>query len=303
MQNDDKIKNAFLAIIDEILAQPDFCRKAIICTEKGAAFPGSLSMEYIGITFILSGQQNTTYYSGGKLVRDIMEPSKVFLYDRRCHNAIDWELPCRRLGIAVRENWLGMSWNYHRFSGGHPAVPDLWFQVFNLGHHHDIFLLLKTLVGRVHFPSDSLLTRELIRGILHKMQEVLQDEAETPLSSARSTYENICSYLGDNFQLPINRKTVAALFKLNPDYVTRLFKEQGQTAFSDYLTWLRLRHAEVMIREENLTIAEVAAACGYNNVSYFIKAFRKKYNVSPGHYAPEKIVPELLSRPEGRSRR
>jgi AraC-like DNA-binding protein len=48
--------------------------------------------------------------------------------------------------------------------------------------------------------------------------------------------------------------------------------------------WLlerRLREAKHLLREERLTISEIALRCGVNSASYFSRMFRKKFGCTP----------------------
>jgi AraC-like DNA-binding protein len=50
------------------------------------------------------------------------------------------------------------------------------------------------------------------------------------------------------------------------------------------LTELRLNHAKRLLRETSLPIAEVAAASGYSEVSYFGRRFRIEVGCTPSEY-------------------
>ena len=46
----------------------------------------------------------------------------------------------------------------------------------------------------------------------------------------------------------------------------------------------RLNIAGELLRETNKSITEIAHACGFNNVSFFIREFKKDYSVTPKKY-------------------
>ena len=48
-----------------------------------------------------------------------------------------------------------------------------------------------------------------------------------------------------------------------------------------YVTQRRLTHARVLLIKTNLGIAKIAALCGYNDVSNFVRRFRQQYHVTP----------------------
>ena len=53
---------------------------------------------------------------------------------------------------------------------------------------------------------------------------------------------------------------------------------------SDYITHLRLEHAKQLLQDTDIPVTEIAMQSGYQNVSYFIRSFKKTYGVSPLKY-------------------
>jgi AraC-like DNA-binding protein len=54
----------------------------------------------------------------------------------------------------------------------------------------------------------------------------------------------------------------------------------GKT-FKEYLTGVRLAKAHNILISTNLPITDVAASCGYGNLSYFISEYRRVYDKTP----------------------
>ena len=52
----------------------------------------------------------------------------------------------------------------------------------------------------------------------------------------------------------------------------------------DYLNYQRIEHAAYMLSTSHETVTDIAYACGFNDLSYFIKTFKKYKNVTPGQY-------------------
>ena len=59
---------------------------------------------------------------------------------------------------------------------------------------------------------------------------------------------------------------------------------------SEYIMMYRLNTAGDLLRETNKSITEIAHACGFNNVSFFIREFKKDYSVTPNKYRKTKIA-------------
>jgi len=54
---------------------------------------------------------------------------------------------------------------------------------------------------------------------------------------------------------------------------------KGQTRFSDYLNFVRMNRAKFMLR--NYGLKAVTANCGYSDVAYFCRIFKKMNNETP----------------------
>ncbi|MER9300883.1 AraC family transcriptional regulator [Mesorhizobium sp. M0621] len=76
---------------------------------------------------------------------------------------------------------------------------------------------------------------------------------------------------------------VAQRFGLSRRYVNELLAESGQT-LEQRVTSLRLRKAFDMLTSpqfDKLKISEIALAAGFNDISYFNRAFRRTFGLSP----------------------
>ena len=71
---------------------------------------------------------------------------------------------------------------------------------------------------------------------------------------------------------------------LSYSYFSRNFKELTGKTFTDYLNTVRINRAERALASTEQSITEIAAACGFNHVSYFISRFREMKGVTPTVY-------------------
>lgn len=67
-------------------------------------------------------------------------------------------------------------------------------------------------------------------------------------------------------------------------YLARLFKKNTGISFGEYLRNLRIKKAEILLRDTLLSIKEIAAAVGYKHVSDFDHHFKSTHNMRPGEY-------------------
>ncbi len=93
------------------------------------------------------------------------------------------------------------------------------------------------------------------------------------------------SFIETSFDQQIQLSDVAESAHVSTAYLSKLFSDHLCSSFVDYLTELRVAHAEQLIRENRLTVKEVAHAVGYQDPNYFSKIFRKTVGISPSMYA------------------
>jgi AraC-like DNA-binding protein len=79
---------------------------------------------------------------------------------------------------------------------------------------------------------------------------------------------------------------LAAKLGLTQRYVQDLLHETGRT-FSERVMELRLQKARGMLSDphhDRLKISDIAYACGFNEVSYFNRCFRRRFGSTPGEF-------------------
>ena len=74
---------------------------------------------------------------------------------------------------------------------------------------------------------------------------------------------------------------VASEFNLCEGYVSQFFKEQTDINFTDYLEKIRLDKAYMLLKENTLTINEIAESVGYNSALSFRRAFKRVVGLNP----------------------
>lgn len=92
----------------------------------------------------------------------------------------------------------------------------------------------------------------------------------------------------ENITLSPTLSFVANKLNITPEYLSKSFKNDIGMTFSEYLTSLRLRRAEMLIAETDESITNICEMCGYGNFSHFIRSFKKQYGVSPSFYRKNK---------------
>ena len=128
----------------------------------------------------------------------------------------------------------------------------------------------------------------LLQFILEMWKKGFVTENDT---SGRNTVEKeMVSYIHQNFTGTISLKEFGEQFHLSEKYISRYFKEHFHITISQYVTYLRLKHAKQLLQDTDIPVTEIAMQSGYQNISYFIRSFKKTYEVSPLQYRKNKLT-------------
>jgi AraC-like DNA-binding protein len=105
--------------------------------------------------------------------------------------------------------------------------------------------------------------------------------------AAVETYHLIneaCSYLHQHFDKVIMQATVAERVGLSVSAFSRMFGRLTGRSFPRYLNELRIGHACKQMLETEKSIAQIAADCGYPNLSNFNRCFLALKHMPPREY-------------------
>lgn len=88
------------------------------------------------------------------------------------------------------------------------------------------------------------------------------------------------AHLAGHSSEPVSRKAMAKLCHLSESEFSRVFRREHEITFESYLVEFRITKARELLMDSRLTITQVAHAAGFNDASYFARAFRRLVGVS-----------------------
>jgi AraC-like DNA-binding protein len=102
-------------------------------------------------------------------------------------------------------------------------------------------------------------------------------------------------YIWENYTRKISLQEIATASGLSAPYFSTIFKEEMGENLSSYLNRLRVEKASHMLTETDLSLSDIAGACGFEDQSWFSKIFKSFTGVSPGKYRGQggNSIPEL----------
>ena len=99
----------------------------------------------------------------------------------------------------------------------------------------------------------------------------------------RKTHPAI-AHVTTHFESEITLADVAALCCLSPSRFSHLFRQEYGVSFGQHLLRYRIERACEQLADPAALAKEVAYAVGFNDVSYFARAFKRQLGVCPSKY-------------------
>ena len=123
------------------------------------------------------------------------------------------------------------------------------------------------------------------------------DDAEN--SQNALVMAHVRRYLEDNYMFDISLDSVGEILHISPAYLSAQFKKYQKMNFLDCLTELRINAAKELLTDPFRSSAEVASMVGYEDASYFARAFKKRTGETPTQYRKHALREKRSPAPEG----
>lgn len=91
-------------------------------------------------------------------------------------------------------------------------------------------------------------------------------------------------FMESSYNTAVTLEEISESVKMSPKYFCRFFHEMTHRTPIDYLNYYRIERACYQLMTTDLSITEVAYASGFNDLSYFIKTFKKYKGTTPKKY-------------------
>lgn len=100
----------------------------------------------------------------------------------------------------------------------------------------------------------------------------------------KNNVEKIFTYLNNNYRTEIDFEKMAEELHISYSYIRKIVKSVTGKSVLDYINTLRINEGKRLLRQTNMTIAEIALNLGYNNVQSFNRFFKKYEGITPGEF-------------------
>ncbi|QHW32407.1 AraC family transcriptional regulator [Paenibacillus rhizovicinus] len=97
--------------------------------------------------------------------------------------------------------------------------------------------------------------------------------------------EMIALMHGPGLQGEVDLEPIVGRYGMTLKYARTLFKQATGLSWTRYLTRLRMERAKMLLRQGGLSVGEIAERCGYADLHYFSRLFKKLEGLPPRAYA------------------
>ncbi len=132
--------------------------------------------------------------------------------------------------------------------------------------------------------SVSALAAQLLCLILESWQAMGSPLRSEHLTTARDRFSGLIIYMSQNLGRKLSREDLAGFACLKPNSLDRAFRQVYGVAPMQMLRDLRLQRARHLLESADLTVAAIAELCGFEEVAYFTRVFRRQTGQTPGQH-------------------
>jgi AraC-like DNA-binding protein len=190
--------------------------------------------------------------------------------------------PVMLLSLVFSPAWLGLSFYDNRTASLLRPIRRIELPHPQRGEGE---AMLTALTHLSRSPQAQDIIQPLVLSLLHLCRSVVNTRPDTERPRAEFLYHSMCNWVQDNYAQPLTRESVAQFFNITPNHLSKVFAQHGTMGFVEYLRWVRMAKARIILQKYHLSISEVAQRCGYQDSNYFCRLFRRQFGLTPGEYS------------------
>jgi len=110
------------------------------------------------------------------------------------------------------------------------------------------------------------------------------DSEDGESNGLRKRLEQSAAYIHHHYTEALSVAQLAEMEHLSESRFRDIFREAFGVPPMEYILSLRIAHACELLLTTDLNVSETAEICGYTDVMYFCRLFRRKMGISPARY-------------------
>lgn len=225
-------------------------------------------IQFTDLTYIISGE--ATYIVNGK---KMLLKQGDMIYIPKGSTRTTYTNPQNPI------HCYAFNFDYEYINDDYRPLP--FPQKFSIGLDSEL-LSLYTQCNNVWLEKDEgymLKARGLFMVILYKLIKLVSNTSLSLYSDPN--IEKVKSYIFDNYAQKIYLTDLARLVNLHPVYLSTHFKEVTGHTVTQFINRIRINSAFDLLSTNGYSVTDTAIICGFDDIAYFSKLFKKITGVAP----------------------
>lgn len=152
------------------------------------------------------------------------------------------------------------------------------FVIDDIPHVKEDLLRLVKMFHKVN-PYTEHICSSILSTIIYSILYTMETE-----SSSHSIVESIKKYIDAHYSEEITNSTLAKRFNYHPHYINTVFKQLTGETLHKYLMEYRINRSQELLLSTDMSIHQVAVACGFSSQAHFSTYFKKINDTTPQNF-------------------
>jgi AraC family transcriptional regulator len=136
--------------------------------------------------------------------------------------------------------------------------------------------------------ADFMLKELIIRLMQTEARQLLMDQADARQLDSRLAF--VVNFIRQHLHDPLNIDQLSRQACMSQTHFFRCFKNEFGISPVDFINAERIKLAKTLLAIPSKSINDVGYACGFNNVSYFNKMFKRMTQLTPSEYRQQQLA-------------
>lgn len=213
----------------------------------------------------------------------------IFIRDGILHSALPaectYECVVFNMNMLLKENFSGTKYIQNIID--HTVIINDYFPKSNSKLNitlSTLFEILKERKNGYELITLGMLYQSL--GIIYNDELYSTDYLQNQKDSKKIIQlKKVLEVIEQSYSSTITLEDLSKIIGMTPKYFCKFFYEMTHRTPINYLNYYRIECASYQLATTNLSITDIAYNCGFNDLSYFIKSFKKYKGITPSKYS------------------
>jgi AraC-like DNA-binding protein len=200
--------------------------------------------------------------------------------------------------LALRFDKEKLQQTIYQLNDSTPKENGLLWQLTDYNFHFTNNIAINQILQRLIFlfaenhPSKDFFANNMIEELLVRILQLEQQENYIELSqkNANSTkFSFIIDFIRSNIHQNFNIQLLSKKAHMSEANFYKCFKQELGITPNEFIIEEKLRIAESLLKNPNVSIKEAYLNSGFSSFSYFCRVFKKKHRINPGKFKSNQL--------------